>query len=159
MKSSTITIYGNNKTKITIAHLDDLQMLPDKSIEVLFNNKNYMETIYVYVLYKLNAYLDTHHYVWEVRALYFNGCLDIIPKLIKHQKDFLSGKDFFSDKAFDDISEEIATVHRNCLEDVCNFFSGILSTTPYLKSGLFPKKELLLMKHNYISMFQLLRNL
>lgn len=154
-----ITLQSGDGTKINIANLKDLQMLPDKSIKVLFHNKNYIETIYLYVLYKLDMYLDHHNYAWEIRAMYFNDCFRIIPKLKKHQEDFLSGKGFCSDRAFDAVPKEIIDVHKKCIDDVCNFFGGILSTTPYLNKKIFPNKKLLLMKHNYVNMFRLLRNL
>lgn len=150
------SLYNKEGEEIVISCLEDLQMLPDRSIEVLINNQNYIEVIYLYILYKFDMHLEHYSFSLEERMKYFNVCFGIIPKLIKHQEIFLSRALFISDKAFDIIPKEAQTIHRSCLENTCSFFSGMLSTTPYLDRRLFPKQEFKIMKHNCVSVIKIL---
>lgn len=154
-----IEIFLNNGDKITIGSRKDLQKLPDKSIVVLFNNSNYIEVIYLYVLYKLDMYLENSSYAEKTRSEYFNICFNIIPMLVQRQDHFLAGGQFYLDGVFNVIPKEIEMAHKNCVENTSSFVSGILSTTPYLNNELFPKEKLLFMKHNYGNMLKILDRL
>lgn len=158
MKYVSELFIGNGK-KITIRSLEDLQKLPDKSIVVLFNNSNYIEVIYLYVLYKLDMCLENNSHNEKERRKYFNICFGIIPTLISHQNHFLSEGQFCLDQVFDHIPKEIEEVHKNCIQMISNFFAGVLSSTPYLKSELFDHEKLLFIKHNYANMLQFLDEL
>lgn len=152
-------IFLSNGDKITIGSRKDLQKLPDKSIVVLFNNTNYIEVIYLYVLYKLDMCLESNSYTEKARSEYFDICFNIIPMLVQYQNHFLTGGQFYSDGVFNVIPKEIAMTHKNCVESISSFVSGILSATPYLNNELFPKEKLLFMKHNYGNMLKILDRL
>ncbi|MFZ2310458.1 MAG: hypothetical protein WAW11_02850 [Patescibacteria group bacterium] len=152
-------IFINNGDKVTISSLKDLQKLPDKSIVVLFDNSNYIEVIYLYILHKLDMYLENSAYTEKAREGYFNTCFNIIPTLIQHQECFLAGGQFYSNGVSNVIPKEIEMAHKNCVKNISSFVSGILSTTPYLNNELFPKEKLLFMKHNYGNMLKILDRL
>lgn len=152
-----ITIHGENKSNsILINNLLDLQKLPDKTIRVLFDNSNYIVTIYLYTLSRLDLSLEEKRFTLEKRTEYFNKCIKLVPELIKHQEKFLSGSTFSSIKIFESVPKEIIFPFKSSLTYVCTFFSGILSATPYLDSNLFPKKEINIFKHNYANIIQIL---
>ena len=152
-----ITIHGENKSNtILINNLLDLQQLPDKTIKVMFNNSNYIVTIYLYTLSRLDLALEEKGFNLEKRTECFNKCIKLVPELIKHQEKFLSGPAFSSAKVFESIPREIIFPFKSSLTYVCTFFSGILSTTSYLDKDLFPKKDLIFMRHNYANIIEIL---
>lgn len=159
MDSSVSIIHNEDGNKITVANLVDLQMLPDKSLKILFNNSNYSEVIYLYTLHRLDMYLEHTLYTKEAREDYFTLCFNIIPKLIEYQEYFLLNEDFPSGNIFDTLPREIFMAHQHCLESTCNFFRGILSATPYINHVSFPLDKLLIVKHNYSNICTLLCNI
>ncbi len=160
MSTLTSTIFDNKGNKITIACRQDLQKLPEKSIRLLFDNDNYIEVIYLYVLYRLDMYLDWGgKYTEEERTQYFNQCFAIIPKLIKHQEYFLTENKISLDDTFKSVPEEIWDDHKICLINTRCYFSGILSSTPYLDEARFPKEKRLSIKHNCGNLLNILEEL
>lgn len=149
-------IFINNGSKITVNSLSDLQRLPDKSIFVLFNNSNYIEVIYLYVLCKLDMYLEENSYTNEKREKYFDACSSVIPMLVCCQNNFLAGGQLCLNGVFNTVPKEIEVYHKKSLKIIISFFSGILSTTPCLNNELFSKEKLLFIKHNYCSVLSAL---
>ena len=60
MEHFEIKISDGERT-ITIKSIDDLSQLPDKSLKILFENSNYMATLYSYVIHRMDLLDD----IWQ----------------------------------------------------------------------------------------------
>jgi hypothetical protein len=146
------------KNIIKIKSVDDLVLLPDKSIKILFNNSEYMTTLYLYVLQRIDAYLQTKEYSTDIRVKYFNMCVKNLGSLVECEKEYLLD----SSKSFVIKSEKfprnLKKIYKESILSTCHFFSGILSTTQYLDKQLFSREEKQMVRHNYGNMISVLLN-
>lgn len=145
---NSIEIYTSDK-KIKITSIDDLVFLPDKSIQVIFDNRSYMTTLYAYILYRIDMYLQANNYSTRMRTEYFNLCLANLDTLIQFEKAFLennSTKVVIKPTTFPRLLNKL---YRDSVLTECNFFRGMLSTTSYLDKDLFSREDKQLARHNY----------
>ncbi len=139
----------DGKKCIEINNINDLYLLPDKSIKVLFENKSYMTTVYLYVMYKFDMYLESKKYSYDTRLKYYNLCLKKLDYLLEFEKEFLVNS---STKYVIEITKfprQIEKCYSYSLVSVCNFFSGMLATTSYLDKELYSREEKQIVRHNY----------
>lgn len=150
-----LEIYDDKKI-IKIKSIDDLCFLPDKSIKLLFENSSYMTTLYTYVLYTVEAYLEIKNYSTETRTEYFNVCLKHLDSFIKYENEFLRNNS--TPYIIEDLKlpENMENIYKDSVISTCYFFRGILSTTPHLDTKLFPREKMKIVKHNYANMISVL---
>jgi len=151
-------MYDDDKKIIIIKSVDDLCFLPDKSIKILFNNSHYVTTIYLYVLQRINTYLELKDYSTHIRVKYFDICVKNLGSLVEYEKEYLLD----SSKSFDIKSEKfprnLKKIYKESILSTCHFFSGILSTTTYLDKKFSSWEEKQIVRHNYGNMISTLLN-
>lgn len=147
----SIEIYTSDK-KVKISSIDDLVLLPDKSIQVIFDNQSYMTTLYAYVLYRIDAYLQVNNYSTRMRTKYFDLCLANLDTLIQYEKAFLENNStevVIKPATFPRLLNKL---YRDSVLTECNFFRGMLSTTSYLRKDMFSREDKQFARHNYGNM-------
>lgn len=152
-----LKIFDGTK-RIEIRTINDLCKLPDKSIKLLFENKNYATILYLYVMYKFDMCLESKKYSYVARLKYYNLCLKNLDSLVEFEKEFLvnSSTDYVIE--IKEFPKEIQKHYLYCLVSVCNFFSGMLATTSYLDKKLYSRVEKQIVRHNYGNMVSTLLN-
>jgi hypothetical protein len=148
----------NNNNIVRITSVDDLSLLPEKSINILFNNPNHMVTLYVYVLYRIDTYLQEKNYSRKKRIRYFNTCVKNLDSLVEYENRFLTKNSTTVVIKFEKLPRNLERIYTDSLISTCSFFSGMLSTTSYLDRKIFSRKEIQTMRHNYSNMISALIN-
>lgn len=146
-----LKIYDDEKV-ITIKSVDDLPLLPDRSIGLLFNNSNYMVILYVYVLYKLDVYMQMKKYSKKTRATYFNLCVKNLDSFLEYEKEFLISNATTVVIKPEKFPKDLEKMYRDSVLSTCNFFKGMLATTSFLDKQLFSTEDKQTVRHNYGNM-------
>ncbi len=146
-----LKIYDCNKRVIKIESIGDLGLLPDKSIKVLVNNSSYMTTLYVYILYKVDLYLQHKKYSNKTRVKYFNLCINNLSSLIEFEKEYLDHNMKTAVIKNERFPKNLEKIYRDSLISTCSFFSGILCTTTHWDKELIliSKEDKQCLRHNY----------
>ncbi|MFA7192467.1 MAG: hypothetical protein WC089_04190 [Candidatus Paceibacterota bacterium] len=150
---------NHDKKVITIKSVDDLSLLPDKSIKLLFSNSSYMTTLYLYVIYRVDVCIHAKKYSTKTRVKYYNMCVKNLESLLEFEKEFLiSNSTTFVIKQ-EKFPKDLKNIYKDSVISTCNFFRGMLSTTPFLDKDLFPSREARqIARHNYGNMVSTLLN-
>lgn len=150
---------NDNEKVITIKSVDDLILLPDMSIKLLFNNSNYMTTLYLYVIYRVDLCMQAKKYSTKTRVKYYNMCIKNLGSLLGYEKEFLiSNATTFTIQEVK-FPKDLKNIYKDSVISICNFFRGMLSTTSFLDKDLFPLRETRqIVRHNYGNMVSTLLN-
>jgi len=141
-------IYDDSKI-IKIESINDLNLLPTKSIKILFKNSQHITTVYLYVLRRIDTYLDSEDYSTDIRVKYFNMCVKNLGSLVEYEKEWLLDSSTSFVIKSEKFPRDLKKIYKESILSTCHFFSGILSTTPYLDNQLFSKEGRKMVKHNY----------
>ncbi len=151
-----LKIYDGKKV-ITIKSVDDLCFLPDKSIKLVFDNSNYVTVLHLYIIYRVDVYLQEKGCSAKTRVKYFNMCINNLESFLEYEKEFLMNNATTFIIKPDSIPKGLKKIYRDSVIATCNFFRGILSTTSFLDKGLFPSiEDKKMVRHNYGNMISAL---